>query len=100
LDVGIVRDPLRQLGRGVSNIFTGILEVPSNVNAVAKENGDVAGITWGLFRGIWRCGIRETVGVFEVLTFPFGWEPILEPEFPFEPGKSTEWRVNSPPFFE
>ena len=100
LEVKTVRDPLRQLGRGVSNLFTGIMEVPSNVNAVATENGDVAGVTWGLFRGVWRCAIRETVGVFETVTFPFGWDPILEPEFPFEPGKSTEWRVNSPAFFQ
>jgi hypothetical protein len=34
------------------------------------------------------------------VTFPFGWDAILEPEFPFEPGKSTEWRVNSAPFFQ
>jgi len=88
------REPLRQLGRGVSNIVTGVWEIPFNMYNVAQDSGDVAGATYGVFRGVWRFCVREVIGVFETVTFPVGWGPIIEPEFPFEPGSSTDWRVN------
>ena len=94
------REPLRQLGRGVSNVITGILEVPFNMYVISKDQGDVAGSTYGLARGVWRFSVREVVGVFETVTCPFGWSPIIEPEFFFEPTRSTDWRVNRPQFLE
>ncbi len=94
------REPIRQLGRGVSNVLTGLWEVPFNMYNVMQDSGDVAGATYGALRGAYRCGVREVVGVFEILTFPFGWGPVIEPEFPFEPGRSTEWRVNAVGFPE
>jgi len=92
--VELARDPVRQLGRGLSNVTTGVLEIPFNMISVGKESGDVGGATYGLFRGIERFFIREFVGVFEIVTFPVGWAPIIEPEFPFEPVKTTEWKTN------
>lgn len=97
-DPTYMRKPARQLGRGVSNLVTGIWEVPLNVHQVNQEQGGVAALTYGLFRGMWRWGVRECTGVVEIVTFPFGWEAIIEPEFPFEPVRSTDWRVNEVPF--
>ena len=90
------RDPIRHLGRGVSNVLTGVWEVPFNIYNVNKSDGDVAAVTYGLFRGIWRCCVREMVGVGEIITFPFGWQPVIEPEFPFEPTPATDWRLRRP----
>ncbi len=100
VEVKTVREPLRQLGRGVSNLLTGVWEVPFNMYTVSKESGDVAGVTYGLFRGVWRFGARELTGVYETVTFPFGWGPLIEPEFPFEPSRSTDWRVNRLQFLQ
>jgi len=93
------RQPLRQLGRGISNVATGVLEIPSNWKSVTKDQGEVAGITYGTVLGVWRCLVREVVGVFEIVTFPVGWSAIIEPEFPVEPVQSTEWKVNPLRFY-
>ena len=93
------RQPLRQLGRGVSNVATGILEVPTNWKLVTKDQGEVAGATYGTVRGVWRFLVREVVGVFEIVTFPVGWSAIIEPEFPCEPVQTTEWKVNPLRFY-
>ncbi len=98
LDPNARREPARQLGRGLTNIVTAIYEIPRNLDRVTKDQGGHAGISVGLFQGIWRFGIRELTGWLEVATFPMGWQPIIEPEFPFEPAKSTSWRVNPPSF--
>ncbi|MFA4944480.1 MAG: exosortase system-associated protein, TIGR04073 family [Lentisphaeria bacterium] len=92
-EVPVNRQPVRQLGRGLSNVLTGVWEVPYNMYKIGQEDGDVAGITYGLVRGIQRFVTREAVGVFEVVTFPAGWGPIIEPEFPFQPTQTTEWEV-------
>jgi putative exosortase-associated protein (TIGR04073 family) len=98
LDPTARRKPIDQLGRGVCNVATGIIEIPFNMVRVNEEQGDLAGATTGLFRGTWRFLIREVVGVTEIVTFPFGWDPIVEPAYPFEPARNTDWRVNPLPF--
>lgn len=94
----VKREPARQLGRGLSNVLTGAWEIPSNVDRVNRDQGGFAACTYGFVQGLWRFGVREVTGVFEVVTFPFGWGPIIQPEFPFQPVRSTEWRVNPLPF--
>ena len=76
----------RQLGRGLGNIVTGPLEIPANIIKVKDTNGDVAGVTYGTLRGVWRCLVREGVGVFEVVTFPMRFKPIVTPEFTAQNG--------------
>ena len=90
------RDPLRQLGRGVANVVTGVCEIPFNIYNVNKEDGDFAAVTYGVLRGIWRFGVREVVGVGEIITFPFGWKSVVDPEFFLEPAPTTDWRVHRP----
>lgn len=104
---------VRQLGRGVANVLTGILEVPVNMYQVQDEHGEMAGATYGLIRGIWRFGVREVVGVYEIITVPFvRLDPIVEPEWICESSpvdifyrkrdrfpsalEPKEWEVNSP----
>jgi putative exosortase-associated protein (TIGR04073 family) len=77
---------LQQLGRGVANVLGGLFEIPANIFEVRDEKGDSAAITYGLFRGIWRFCVRETVGVFEIVTCPVGFEPIVMPEYTAEEG--------------
>lgn len=97
VEIKMHREPIRQLGRGAANLLTGLWEIPANILSVNKENGDIAGATYGVLRGVWRFGVREVTGAFEVVTFPFGWQPIIEPEFYMEPSRYTEWRVTWPP---
>ncbi len=102
---------LQQLGRGLGNVASGLLEIPLNIHAVQQEQGDMAAISYGTVRGLWRFGVREVVGVFEILTFPAGLEPIVYPEYIgeegpvgvlLEPERSTamtpypEWKVVAP----
>lgn len=76
-----INKALRQLGRGANNVLTGALEIPANILQVKEEDGDLAGLTYGTLRGTYRCIVREVVGVFEIVTFPVGFKPIVEPEF-------------------
>jgi len=100
IDKTSTREPMRQLGRGISNLFLGIREIPNSIGQVNRTDGDVAAITFGLFRGIGRFLTREAVGVLEVVTFPMGWGPIIEPEFAWGKNAGTEWRVNEPDFMK
>lgn len=82
-------DMLRKLGRGAANIATAPCELFNQMGKVNCSNGPIAGLTWGLLRGIGMIGVRAVVGVYEVATFPIPcppcYEPILtDPEFFFE----------------
>lgn len=98
LDPTARREPVRQLGRGLANVFSCPLEVPMNMIRVNKERGDFAGASWGLVEGVCRFAQRGGVGLLEIVTFPMGWEPIVEPEYILEPGRNTDWRINKPAF--
>jgi len=89
---------MRQLGRGITNVLTGWAEIPMGMIEINKELGGWAGITYGFFRGVQRCATREGVGIIEIFTFPMGYGPIIEPEFPFQKDVLAEWRVNPMPW--
>jgi len=77
--------PLRKLGRGLANMATGVLEVPRTIVTVTEEDGYVAGVSYGVVKGVAWAVLRSAVGAYETLTFliplPFHYDPILEPEF-------------------
>ena len=77
--------PLRKLGRGIANVATGALELPNNVVSVTEEDGYIAGVTYGIIKGLAWSVLRIAVGAYETVTFlipiPFHYEPILKPEF-------------------
>ncbi|HCE46654.1 MAG TPA: hypothetical protein DET40_24160 [Lentisphaeria bacterium] len=88
-------DPFRKLGRGVVNVGFGALEIPMKVYDVNKDEGGLAGCTYGLFKGIGYFIAREVIGVVEIVTFPmplpgatdskrdtgWGYGPLMEPEW-------------------
>jgi len=83
------QDPIRKLGRGVSNLITGPFEVPKSIQEKLYDDGPVAALTYGLFDGIYKMVVRSIVGVYESFTFPMpfptDYGPIVEPEFLFGP---------------
>lgn len=88
-------DPIRKLGRGISNVAFGALEVPIKIYDVHEEEGGIAAATYGTLKGISYFVAREVVGVVEIVTFPvmlpgttdnerdegWGYGPIMKPEF-------------------
>ena len=92
------RRPADQFGRGVCNILFGVLEVPYNILRVTDEEGDFPGLTKGVALGLWRFCIRELVGMVELVSFPFGWEPIILPEYTWQKTSGIIWQVNRPSF--
>lgn len=90
------RDPMRKLGRGLSNLLGGVTEIPHTIHEVTQEDGDFAGLTYGTIKGVGRFFTREVVGAVEVLTFPTGNGPVIEPEFPMEHDASNRWHVRRP----
>ena len=82
-------DPLKKLGRGVSNVLLCPMEVLRGIGDANKESGWFAGATWGFLQGVFKGGMRGVVGAYEVVTFPIpfpkDYKPILtDPEFMFE----------------
>jgi putative exosortase-associated protein (TIGR04073 family) len=79
---------LRKLGRGVSNILFGVVEVPNQITKTTADHGGAAGATYGVGKGLVRWIGRELVGVYEIVTFPIpfprGYKPVMKPEFPNE----------------
>ena len=79
--------PLEKAGRGLAAITTPFLEVPGNIVAETRNRGPVWGFTLGFATGLGKLVVRELVGVYEFVTAPFpipsGFQPILEPEFPW-----------------
>jgi putative exosortase-associated protein (TIGR04073 family) len=86
----------RKFGRGLAAMACGVMEIPGNVVQETRTKGVLSGATIGLGVGLGKFVTREFVGVYEFLTAPFeipaGFEPVLEPEFPWqyfesEPGR-------------
>ena len=88
-------NPFKKLGRGVSNIAFGGLEMLKQPVLIAREEGEIAGITYGVFQGIGYTVARIAVGATEVVTFliplpgcpedeydtGWGYGPIMRPEW-------------------
>lgn len=79
-------DPLRKLGRGLSNCATCPIELPNQISKTNNVDGPMAACTYGVVKGIVMFAFRAVVGVYETATFlipvPPGYAPILtDPEF-------------------
>lgn len=100
LDSTVVRRPADQFGRGLSNIAFGAVEIPLNIFRVTRNEGDLPGITKGVGLGFWRFFVRECVGVVETISFPFGWDPIIEPAYVLDGStyQTSSWHVYRPAF--
>ena len=86
---GYCDDPVKKLGRGLSNVLTFPFEIFLQASRVNNSDGPVAAATWGLLKGVGMSGARLLTGVYEVITFPVpvpkDFAPIMkDPEFMFE----------------
>ncbi len=98
LDINSRRRPVDQLGRGICNLLFGFFEIPKTTQRVVAEEGDFPGFGKGISLGVWRFLCREVVGAVEIVTFPFGWEPIIEPAYVICNDRNATWRVYRPAF--
>ena len=77
----------RKAGRGLAGMTCGFLEVPGNIVKTYRERGPAWGFTLGFVQGLGMIVVRELVGVYEFVTAPLevpsGFEPIIQPEFPW-----------------
>ncbi len=88
--------PVEKLSRGLCNIATFYFEIFEQSKKVKAEEGSLAGMTYGLGRGLLMACVRALIGVYEVVTFPVplpeeGYAPILTDPVSFfpEPQKSS-----------
>lgn len=86
--VGEEHTPADKLGRGLAGVATGFLEVPGNIAAVARDEGNAAAATVGVAKGLAMFPVRELLGVYEIVTSPIpvpgDYRPIVEPEYPWQ----------------
>ncbi len=69
---------LEKLSRGFSNAFYGPLEIVYQLKEEVNRSDPLRGVVPGLVKGVfWFC-MRETVGVYEMLTFYVPQEPSLK----------------------
>jgi len=66
-----VMDPGRKFGRGLSNVFLGISEIPYTIACDTERNGDMA-LPNSAVHGVIRMFYRFGTGWHDVITFPFG----------------------------
>lgn len=76
-----------KLGRGVVNVVTGWVEIPKRIYETSAMQGNAAGWTWGVLRGLGHGFVRTAAGIYEVVTFPVpqppDYAPIIQPEYVF-----------------
>ena len=79
-----VMRPLEKLSRGVANVAFSVFELPMQWAAVSREDGGIAGITYGTLKGVCYVVARIGVGVTDVITVPF---PLPDcPDYPEDAG--------------
>lgn len=82
-------NPVTKFGRGLCNIVTFHFEIFEQSRRVKDAHGSVAGMTYGLGKGIVMAGVRAIVGVYEIVTFPIpypeDYQPILTDPVSFFP---------------
>ena len=86
-------DPVQKLSRGLINLTCGWMEIPLQTGNRLKHSPDKDNGTnfiSGLFIGTGKAIQRTVVGAFEILTFPFGGQPVLPTLDYFDRTKSNE----------
>ncbi len=63
--------PTRKLGRGIANIAFGITEITPAACEINEREGNAAGFSYGVVKGVGRFFARTGFGFYEVATFPF-----------------------------
>lgn len=61
---------LTKLSRGLCNIVTCPMEIIEQSKKVKDASGSLAGMTYGLGKGVVMTCVRGVIGAYEVVTFP------------------------------
>ena len=77
------QDPIHKMGRGLTNVLTGWLELPKQVHLGSRDENPVTGMGRGFFRGTSLTVLRTGVGLFETVTFPIAYPDAFGS--PYEP---------------
>jgi putative exosortase-associated protein (TIGR04073 family) len=82
-DISYTDTPVNKLERGVINVATFWMEIPTEVAKVSCEQDPAAGMTVGLVNGVITSAIRGLAGVYDTLTFPVAsyTKPPMKPEY-------------------
>ena len=72
-------DRLKRLSDGFTNVIFGPVELVYQMKEEVKKTDPVRGFLSGLIKGISWFGLREGVGIFEMVTFYSGAKPQLKP---------------------
>lgn len=80
--------PTRKLGRGIANLFLAPAEIPVTIATVNKNEGNAAGATYGVVRGVGRTAARHVAGFLEIVLWPFpafreSYYPLLPSDIPW-----------------
>jgi putative exosortase-associated protein (TIGR04073 family) len=93
----------RKFLRGFVGMTAAFLEVPGNMMRETERRGAATGMPLGFAKGLGMIVPRVLVGVWEFVSAPFplpeGYQPVLEPEFPwgyFDEGGSRRSAVETP----
>lgn len=84
-------DAGRKLGRGLSNVAFGWVDILRGVENSAQDDNIVSAVTVGPVTGLGNAVGRTLAGVYETVTFPIPtndgtYDPITSPEFVLEKG--------------
>jgi len=76
---------MHKLGRGLTNVLFGWVEVPKGIAKEWRETDPLTGTVVGSVKGLCWGVARTFTGVYEVISFPFpvprGYKPLMYPEF-------------------
>jgi len=74
-------NPWTKLKTGLTNLLTGVLDIPREIKEVTAEADLDAGVTYGTVKGLAMGLFRTAAGVFDTVTFPFPPydQPMVEP---------------------
>ena len=61
--------PIEKFGRGVANVLFSPLELLQQPMDVAEAKGNIAALTYGVFRGVAMTVARVCVGAVDIVTF-------------------------------
>ena len=80
--------PTRKLGRGLSNMFFGLTEIPVTIGQINTNQGNAAAASYGVVRGTGRTFARFGVGFYEALLWPIpvykdSYRPVLPSDIPW-----------------
>jgi len=85
-DISYANTPVNKLERGVINMATFWLEIPTEVAKVSAEQDPAAGFTVGMANGVLTSAVRGVTALYDTATFavPSYTKPMMKPEYAWQ----------------